>query len=155
MASYAKIDMTNPGSGTGTVVNIQEAVPSDAFDPAFTWVDLTSVSPAPQIGWIYSGSAFIAPTPPAAPPLNQQYTPEAFGALLIEQFSDMNSNRGLSSDQKFTLAGMLDAYYILLQTGSLQAALDELGKITVDGVMITAAIITQFQTSLSAYLAGD
>lgn len=32
---------------------------------AMTWVDVTAVSPAPQPGWTYNGSAFAAPATPA------------------------------------------------------------------------------------------
>jgi hypothetical protein len=30
------------------------------------WVDLSSLSPAPAVGWTYSGGAFAAPVAPAA-----------------------------------------------------------------------------------------
>jgi hypothetical protein len=64
--TYAKIDMTNPGSGTGTVVNTQILSPSDYQDPAFTWVIITSLfcqdgSPI-QIGCTYDGTNFYPQT---------------------------------------------------------------------------------------------
>jgi hypothetical protein len=63
---YAKIDMTNPGSGTGTVVNTQVMTSTDPQDPNFTWVDLTSLycgdgSPI-QIGCTYNGTNFNPPS---------------------------------------------------------------------------------------------
>jgi hypothetical protein len=61
--TYAKIDMTNPGSGTGTVVNTQVIDPSvDVIDPNFTWIDVSNLycndgSPI-QIGCTYDGTNF-------------------------------------------------------------------------------------------------
>lgn len=99
----------------------------------------------------WDGAVF---TPPAALPLNQQYTPVQFGNLMIHNFSDMNAARGLSSAQTLQLAGDLNAYFICLQLGKLQTVLDTLGDIPVDGVLITNAIIAQFNGALTAYLTG-
>lgn len=60
---YAKIDMTNPGSGIGTVVNIQMIDPEvDALDPDFTWVALTDLYCSDggpiQNGCTYDGENF-------------------------------------------------------------------------------------------------
>lgn len=66
---YAKIDMTNPGSGTGTVVNMQVMASTDPKDTNFTWVDITSIAPSPGIGWTYNGSTFTNPAPPYTPPI--------------------------------------------------------------------------------------
>jgi hypothetical protein len=46
MATYAKIS-------NSVVVNIQVMSGTDYQDPSFTWDDITSVVPAPQIGWGY------------------------------------------------------------------------------------------------------
>jgi hypothetical protein len=51
---YTKIDMTNPGSGIGTVVNAQVINPSDPLDPNFTWVDVTNMVPQPGVTWTYT-----------------------------------------------------------------------------------------------------
>jgi hypothetical protein len=67
----------------------------------------------------------------------------------------LNVSRSLTGTQLFSLASNLFPFYILLQCGSLQAFLDNISSIPVDGVMITSAIITQFQTAIQAYLAGD
>lgn len=52
---------------SGIVVNTIIADPSDPEDPSYLWVDITSVTPQPGIGWSYNGSTF---TPPAAPPID-------------------------------------------------------------------------------------
>ncbi len=39
---------------------------------SFTWVDVTTVSPAPEVGWSYAGGTFTAPPAPPAPTLAQQ-----------------------------------------------------------------------------------
>jgi hypothetical protein len=62
---YAKIDMTNPGGGTGTVVNTQMMMPTDPMDPNFTWINITGLfcsdgSPI-QIGCTYDGTNFSPP----------------------------------------------------------------------------------------------
>jgi hypothetical protein len=60
MSTYAKIQ-------SGSVINVQLASPSDVFDTAFTWVDITNIVPLPQIGWSYDGvSVFTAPGVPNA-----------------------------------------------------------------------------------------
>lgn len=67
-AVYTKIDMTTPGSGTGTVVNLQLCNSTDAFDPNFTWIDITTNSlycadgSAIVIGTLYNGTTFLQPT---------------------------------------------------------------------------------------------
>jgi hypothetical protein len=95
--------------------------------------------------------------PEAAPtlPLNQQYSTADYGQMLINQFTASNTQRDLTSDQLFSLASSLGPFYILLQCGSLQAFLDNLSSVPVDGTVITTAIITQFQAAINAYLAGD
>ena len=145
---YAKIS-------SGIVVNTQMCESTDVFDPSFTWIDISSVTPQPGIGWTYNGTTFTAPTPPATLPLNQQYDAATYGQMLIDQFTASNSQRGMTSTQLFQLASNLGPFYILLQCGSLQAFLDNLSSVPVDGVMITTAIITQFQEACEAYLAGD
>jgi hypothetical protein len=59
--TYAKIDMTNPGSGIGTVVNMQIINTGDPLDPNFTWVDVTTMTPQPGMTWTYDGTNFIPP----------------------------------------------------------------------------------------------
>jgi hypothetical protein len=60
--TYAKIDMTNPGSGTGTVVNTQLLSSTDFQDPAFTWIAIASLlcndGSNIQIGCTYDGTNF-------------------------------------------------------------------------------------------------
>lgn len=139
----------------GMVVNTVLANTTDPKSSNYTWIDITSMNPQPCVGWSYSGSTFAAPTPPAALPLNQQYNAADYGQMLINQFTASNTQRDLTSAQLFTLASNLSPFYILLQCGSLQAFLDNLSSVPVDGVMITTAIISQFQSAIQAYLAGD
>jgi hypothetical protein len=58
----AKIDMTNPGSGVGTIVNMQIVAPTDVLDPNFIWVQITTQvctdGSAVQIGCTYDGTNF-------------------------------------------------------------------------------------------------
>jgi hypothetical protein len=120
-------------------------------------IEIDNLNPVPQIGWTYNGTNFlppVIPTPPAIP-LNQQYTPTQYGQLLISEFTASNTQRGLTAAQIFSVAQNLTAFYILLQTGSLQTFLDEIDNIPVDGVVITTAIVAQFQAAIEAYLADD
>jgi len=129
-----------------------------SFSAGFDYfIEIDTLIPMPGIGWSYDGTNFTGPTPPTVTPapLNQQYTPEEYGQLLINQFTAANKERDLTSTQVFALAQNLGPYYILLQCGSLQAFLDNLSNIPVDGLVITSAIITEFNNAVSAYLAGD
>lgn len=60
---YAKIDMTNPGGGMGTVINTQVINPLvDFLDPNFTWIDINLLlcidTSSIQIGCTYDGTNF-------------------------------------------------------------------------------------------------
>lgn len=35
---------------------------------ALEWVDITGITPAPKVGWVYDGAIFTAPPPPPPPP---------------------------------------------------------------------------------------
>lgn len=144
---------------SGVVINIVswDGVSPWTPDPSYTVVDITS-QPQVAIGWSYDGTNFTAPILPPPPPplpLNQQYTASEYGQYLIDQFTEFNTQRSLTSASLFALALNLGPFYILLQCGSLQAFLDNLSNIPVDGTVITTDIITQFQTAIQAYLAGD
>lgn len=128
-----------------------ESLFSDGFD---YFIQIDNLNPQPGIGWGYDGTNFSMPAPAPALPLNQRYTKAEFGQLLIDQFTASNIDRGLTSAQLFALAQSLSPFYILLQTGSLQAFLDNLHYIPVDGTVITSGLIAQFQGSVQAYLAG-
>jgi hypothetical protein len=157
---YAKIDMATPGNGVGTIVNMQMidlGAPNNTLDPNFTWVDTSTISPQPSIGWTYNGSNFISPPViPSIPlTLNQQYPdPSDFGQYVIDLFTEANNARGLTSSQTFSLAQTLLPYFVLLQTGSIQTVYDSLSTISVDGVIITQGLISQFQALLNQYLTG-
>lgn len=129
-----------------------------SFSAGFDYfIEIDTLTPMPGIGWSYDGTNFTAPTPPSSPPapLNQQYTPQQYGQLLIDEFTEENKQRQLTSSQVFSLAQSLAPYYILLQCGSLEAFLDNLPNIPVDGTIITNAIITTFYNAVNAYLSGD
>lgn len=59
---YAVIDMTTPGSGTGTVINTQMMMPTDPMNSSYTYVIVTALScndGSPiQIGCTYDGTNF-------------------------------------------------------------------------------------------------
>src|SRR5271169_4839385 len=78
---YAKLDMTNPGSGTGTVINTQLVNTGDVLSSSFTWVDLTSITPTPGVSWTYNGTTFTGPATPAA--AIQDVTPRQMRLALI------------------------------------------------------------------------
>lgn len=60
VSTYAKID-------SGNVVQKQMLDPDvDTMDTNYTWVDVGSLSPQPDIGWSYDGSKFTPPPPPPA-----------------------------------------------------------------------------------------
>ena len=125
-------------------------------NPYDSVLQIDYVFPQPGISWTFDGIRFNPPVVPQLPqPLNIQYDPPTFGQLLINQFTASNSQRGMTSTQLFTLAQSLGPFYILLQCGSLQAFLDNISLIPIDGVMITTDIIAQFQGAVQAYLAGD
>lgn len=113
-------------------------------------VDVTNVSCGP--GFLYDGTNFSSP---AALPLNQQYSPQQYGQYLISQLEIMNDQRGLTSAQKLSMANSFAGFFILLQTGALQSFLDNIPSISIDGVIITNALISYFQAALQNYLNGD
>jgi hypothetical protein len=45
----------------GIVVNTVLAGVNDAKDPAYLWLDITSLTPEPGIGWTYDNGVFTAP----------------------------------------------------------------------------------------------
>jgi hypothetical protein len=51
------------------------------FHPSLTWVEITSISPQPQVGWSYAAGVFSAPSAPAAQVLWSQYQSKAQYAL--------------------------------------------------------------------------
>lgn len=57
----AKIDMN---SNPGIVVNVQMLDSDDLLDPNFTWVDISNLSPRPDIDWTYDGANFTSPIAP-------------------------------------------------------------------------------------------
>jgi hypothetical protein len=78
MKTYARID-------NGIVAELFETDGdiTEMFHPDLQWIDITAMSPAPQPGWTYSGSAFAEPAGPSAAELWAVYQSRA-QALLNE-----------------------------------------------------------------------
>ena len=153
---YAKIQ-------NGTVVNVQLDMSTDAFDPSFTWVDVTSVSPQPQIGWTYNGTTFTNPSPPAGPTELQtveadvQTCIDGFNAIMV-QYAAQNELAGITVAGKTTL--IADALATVMQygqCGSLSAAITALQAVTLTSEMapfLTADIVTSLVAQANAVLAS-
>lgn len=138
----------------GIVVNKVLASDSDPKDSAFTWIKCSSdVGP----GWAYDGNSFSPPTPTSPPsvPLNQQYNQIEYGQMLVDQLSEMNNSRGLTSSQMFSMAQNFGTFFILLQTGALQTFLDNLALVPVDGIIITNDLVSFFTNAIQNYLRGS
>lgn len=58
---------------SGYVVNMVWALTTDYQDPSYVWVDVTSLTPQPGVGWSYDGNSF---SPPPPPPVNWSYVLE-------------------------------------------------------------------------------
>lgn len=97
-----------------------------------------------------SGNAPPGYAPPALV-LNQKYTPQAFGLFVIASFI---MQPGLTPAQRKTLATNAGPYVSLALIGDLSGLLALVSTIPVDGVLITAAMITTLQTELNNYLNG-
>lgn len=54
----------------GTVAQLEPA--EFPVHESWTWIDVSGLSPTPQVGWSYKNGQFAAPPPPPAPPLPQQ-----------------------------------------------------------------------------------
>lgn len=72
MAVYARIDANHVAELYTPPPEFADIPIAEQFHADLVWVDVTSVTPAPQLGWGYDGSAFAAPPPPPPPPLQQQ-----------------------------------------------------------------------------------
>src|SRR5271165_1689723 len=95
------------------------------------FVEIDQLDPEPGIGWAYDGQKF-SPPPPIQLPLNQQYTESEFGQFILDQLNSTFNDPKYTSQQLFQLVQATQTYYILLQTGSLQTFLDNIGNIPVD-----------------------
>lgn len=77
--TYARIDK-------GVVVELftTSGDIAEMFHPSLTWIDITAVSPQPQVGCSYAGGKFSAPSAPSAPSAQMlwaQYQSNAQAAL--------------------------------------------------------------------------
>ncbi|HLJ64256.1 MAG TPA: hypothetical protein VKT70_09130 [Stellaceae bacterium] len=63
------------------------------YHPSLLWIDITSVMPAPQLGWSYSNGTFAPPPPPPPPTLAQTAQAMLAGGCQISS----SANPGLSA----------------------------------------------------------
>jgi hypothetical protein len=80
MKTYARID-----SGKVAELFSTDGDITKMFHPSMVWVDVTSATPAPQVGWSATQTAgawtFAVPAGPSAATLWQQYQAQAQAAL--------------------------------------------------------------------------
>jgi hypothetical protein len=150
----------------GIVVNTVNAQSTDTQDPTYIWVDITTISPQPGIGWNYNGTVFTAPT--GSPPLTEQQIVEAeiaaasiFGENLITQFAAQNAIAGITTAGA-TLAVLSYTADLsqCLYTGSLTAAItimqgmltDTSSAKTACSPFITNDIIYSYLNQVQTYL---
>ena len=142
MNVYAKIDMTTPGSGTGTIVQTLEMNPGDSRDSNFSWTDITSYNPRPGIGWTTTDLVNFNSNAPTLTPLQilEAQAPGYidFGSNLYDQITaqvwainELASQNGspLTQSQLLTLLSESTSLQQCLQSGSLvtaQAVITEL-----------------------------
>ena len=62
---------------------LETAAAEFPVNPAFTWVDITAVSPEPMPGWTFDGTAFHAPAALPAPSLAAQAAALLAGGLTV------------------------------------------------------------------------
>ncbi len=58
------------------------------------WVDITGVTPTPEVGWNYDGADFTAPLPPVRPP-------KSAAPLSAEEIATLMVDKGLASRSEF------------------------------------------------------
>jgi hypothetical protein len=84
---------------TGRVAQIE----ADTFPvhPDLVWVDISTLVPAPAVGWTYDGTAFVAPVMPA-PTLPQQARAVLAGGLSVTCTSNaaLNGTYALDADSQ-------------------------------------------------------
>ena len=96
----------------GKVVQIE----AQAFPVAskLAWVDITGVSPAPTVGWLYDGAVFTPPpTPPPEPVLSEAERAEselkknrAFRALIRRELAQ----RRAAGETTLTVQDIIDEF---------------------------------------------
>jgi len=138
---------------TMTVVGGQDVYVADDGSGNLVKVSFPSGTDQAQAYNSLEGQAPPGYVPPA-PPLNQQYTQQQYGQILIARFNEANGARSLTPDQTFQIAQLLEPYFVLASTGALETLLAELPNIPVDGTLITQPLIDQFSEAIQAYLAG-
>ena len=76
----------------GKVVQIEAA--EFPVAPALTWVDITGITPAPEVRWFYDGRDFTAPLAPVRPPKSE-------APLSAEELATELVRKGLISRAEF------------------------------------------------------
>lgn len=144
---YAKIQ-------GGSVINTELVDSSDSsnLDPTFTWVDITSITPQPGIGWTYNGTTFTAPAPPTQTP-TQIYTAVVmaamgFGQQLTVQFAVANILAGITqAGQTQAVMNYTTTLSQCLNTGSLYAAITNINTMIADS--------SSTKTALAPFITND
>jgi hypothetical protein len=148
------------------VVNTVVASSTDTQDPTYTWIDITTVSPQPGIGWSYNETIFTAPT--GSPPLTEQQIIESeidaasiFGENLITQFAAQNAIAGITTaGATLPVLSYTADLSQCLYTGSLLAAItimqgmltDTSSAKTACSPFITNIILTSYINQIQTYL---
>lgn len=157
--TYAKIQ-------NGIVINTVLAPSTDPQDAAFTWVDITNLTPPPSIGWDYDGSIFTAPASGPPPTPQQVYTEVVlaaidFGQNIIVDFTVANILAGITQAGKTSaMLSYTSDLAMCLNTGSLYSAVDEINTMILDtsttktnlSPFVTNAILISYLHKLQTYL---
>ena|ERR1700747_1338037 len=139
------VSMTNDG------VNDKYTV-TDSF-ATVTEFDFPAGTPLDQVYNSINSEAPSWYTPPVVP-LNQQYTAQQFGLLILQQFNQKNADAGFTPDQLLPVLTSLVPFSMLLWTGAIQTFKCMIPSIPVDGTVITDARITAITAQVNSYLSG-
>lgn len=72
---------------SGVVHEVTAVDPAGRFAPDMVWRDVSAVSPQPQPGWTFDGTAYHPPAAPPAPTLAQQAATAISAGLTITRSS--------------------------------------------------------------------
>lgn len=80
---------------------------------------------------------------------------QSHGRALLQAFASSTLQRGLTSAQQLTMAHAIADYKLMLEMGEIQGFIDTIGSVTVDGVVITNAIVNQWKAAAQVYATAD
>lgn len=137
------------------VTNVVVSDGPPLVQPGYVSVNITALSPQPQIGWMYLDHAF---QPPSVPGVNldayltqKMYAAMDFGKSIIVQFAVMNIKAGRTPSEIADMASRLVGVQMLLMSGSLYTAMAAMDAVHTDN-LITADTITMFKNQIKIYL---